>query len=137
MRTKTGLLCLVSLLALPAYAGQAVPDEGTVAAVYNCTFYNEPTWVSNGNVFCFTFTTTGGYPDFEGAYARSGTFTSSDGSWTGSWYQNGDEVMLASSIGSSEAVSMIGKLDGPSNTKMSGRYLDMDSSNDFIDAGTY
>jgi hypothetical protein len=123
------------MLTLPAYAGQVTPDEGSLASAYDLTFYIEPS-LSAGASYCFTFTTTG----FLSGYPHSGTYTDNTGDFTGTWYVNGDEVMLSGVYTLGDSIPMIGRLLGPGSGKFGGRFLDFFSTNTnaaIADGGTF
>src|ERR1700679_983288 len=111
MKTKTGLLCIAAILTLPAHAGQAITDEVSLASAYNLTFYVEPN-LTTATTYCLTFTTNGNFA----GYARSGTYTNNSAGLTGSWYENGDEIMMSGyGVGGGDSISFSGRLLGPSN----------------------
>jgi hypothetical protein len=125
MKTKTGLLCVAAILTLPAHAGHAITDEASLASAYNLTFYVEPNLITAAT-YCLTFTTNGNFPN----YPRSGTYTNNSASLTGSWYENGDEIMMSGySVGEGDTFSFSGRLLGPSNSKFGGRFIDFFPTN--------
>jgi hypothetical protein len=127
MKAKTAILCLASLLALPAFAG------ATLAPNYTLTFYGEPN-LTAGSTYCLEFTTTGTIM----GYKQSGTYTDSTGVITGTWYINGDEVLMTGyGVSYGDSVPFVGRLL-VSNNKFAGRYLDFDAStNVFYSGGTF
>jgi hypothetical protein len=137
MRTQTALLCLASILTLPAYAGQAITDEASLASAYIMTFYNEPNLTAGESTYCLTFTTDGSVS----GYPRSGTYSDSAGDFVGSWYENGDEIIM-SGYGSSggDSLSFVGRVLGPSVSKVGGRFIDFfpsESSAELLSKGTF
>jgi hypothetical protein len=129
MKAKTAFLGLVSLIALPAFAG-ATP---TLGSFYNLTFYIEPN-LAAGTSYCITFTTSGSVL----SYKESGTYVDSTGAISGTWYINGDEVMLAGyGVTFGDDVPMVGRLIA-TNSKFAGRFLDYgNSSGEFYAGGTF
>jgi hypothetical protein len=135
MRPKTSILCVASLLTLPSLAGAALPEEVTVGgSTYNMTFYEEKNLTATGPVYCVTFTQDGSVL----GYAQSGEYSDTNGVLTGSWYENGDDIILSSATSAeyADTAPMIGViLSGAS--RFGGRWLDFypTGANTSIDGG--
>jgi hypothetical protein len=136
MRAKISIFCVASLLTLPALAAAAVPAELTIGgSTYSLTFYLEKN-LTPGHTYCLTFTQDGSIL----GYAQSGEFTESTGTFTGTWYENGDEVMLSAySATNGDTLPMFGRiLSGAS--RLGGRFIDYYPTDTYADipgAGTF
>lgn len=136
MRAKISIFCVASLLTLPSLAAAAVPAESTIGgSTYSLTFYLEKN-LTPANSYCLTFTQDGSIL----GYSQSGEFTESSGTFTGTWYENGDEIMLSAySSANGDVIPMIGRiLSGAS--RLGGRFVDYFPTAtyaDILDAGTF
>jgi hypothetical protein len=135
MKAKTSILCVASLLALPSLAGAALPAENTIGgSTYNMSFYQEKNLGTAGPSYCVTFTQDGSVI----GYAQSGEYTDSNGVLVGSWYENGDDIILSNAEvdGQTDTAPMIGVLLSGAS-KFGGRWLDYVPTNGdaVIDAG--
>lgn len=135
MNANTSILCVAALLTLPSLAGAALPDEVTVGgSTYNMTFYSEKNLTPEPNSFCVTFTQDGSVI----GYAQSGEYSDSTGVFVGSWYENGDDIILSNSEadGYGDTSPMIGVILSGSS-KFGGRWLDFfpTNNNAAIDSG--
>jgi len=132
MKAKFALLSFVACAAsLPALAAEpAIPN---VAASYNITGYHEPN-LSAPYTWCFNFTTTAGSVL---GFADSGTWTvpSYSFGWSGTWYRNGDELILHGVADGTYLFSYQGRMLG--GGRISGRQVEflIDGSTD--SAGTF
>lgn len=101
------------------------------------TFYNEKNLTPRSQTFCVTFTQDGSVI----SYAQSGEYSDSTGVLVGSWYENGDDIILsnAEAAGYTDTIPMIGMLLRGAS-KFGGRWMDYfpSSTNAAIfDGGTF
>ena len=125
MKTKLALLCFLLLaVSVPTFAAQPpIPNFG---GSFNITGYLEPT-LGGAYTWCFNFTNTGtilGFPN-------SGTWNvpSYSPGWFGTWYRDGDEIILHGVADGTFIFSWKGRLLNSSH--IAGRQVEF-----FIDGST-
>jgi hypothetical protein len=122
-----GFLVCAFLLA-PTANAQSVPNFG---GSYNITGYFEPA-LTGSYTWCFNFTKTGGV-----LFPNSGTWNvpSYTNGWSGTWYQDGDEVILHGVADGTYIFSWKGRL--VSTSAISGRQVEFYINGNTDTAGTF
>ena len=118
-------LALLSMLALTAGLGVSAQAEPALGGAFNVTFYTEPN-LSTGTTFCYQFTTTKdvlGYP-VSGTWTVPAYSAADGGTWSGDWYQVGDEIILDSVADSEYVFSYKGSLTYAG--RIDGRFTEFD-----------
>jgi hypothetical protein len=129
---KGALLCLgllaCALLFAPAANAQSVPNFG---GSYSITGFFEP-GLSGSYTWCFNFTKTGGV-----LFPNSGTWNvpSYAYGWSGTWYQDGDEIIFHGVADSTYLFSWKGRL--VSTGTISGRQVEFYINGGTDTAGTF
>jgi hypothetical protein len=133
MLLAKGALCSVGLLVCaflvaPAANAQSVPNFG---GSYNITGYFEPA-LSGSYTWCFNVTKTGTV-----LFPNSGTWNvpSYAYGWSGTWYQDGDEIIFHGVADGTYFFSWKGRLNSTNN--ISGRQVEFYSNGGTDTAGTF